>query len=68
MALIPVKTCKVSSNDTVPLIYLPKDIRRILDLEKGTKILLYVDEDQKKLIIEKLPSVESLTQKRKRPR
>ena len=65
MTLIPVKTCKVSSNDSVPLIYLPKDVREILGLEKGVKVLLSVDEDRKKLIIEKLPLIESLTQKRK---
>ncbi len=57
MTLIPVKTCKVSSNDSVPLIYLPKDIRDILGFEKGDKILLYVDQDCKRLVVEKLPQI-----------
>jgi len=57
LALIPVKTCKISSNDSVPLIYLPKDIREILGFEKGVKILLYVDEDCKRLVVEKLPQI-----------
>ena len=57
MALVPVKICKISSNDTVPLIYLPKDIREILGLEKGIKVLLYVDESCKRLVIEKLPQI-----------
>jgi len=57
VALIPVKTVKISSNDTVPLIYLPKDIREILGFEKGVKILLYVDESCKRLVVEKLPPI-----------
>jgi bifunctional DNA-binding transcriptional regulator/antitoxin component of YhaV-PrlF toxin-antitoxin module len=55
--LIPVQICKISSNDTVPLIYLPKEVQEILGLRKGTKILLYVDEERKRLVIEKLPAI-----------
>lgn len=57
--LVPVKTVKISSNDTVPIIYVPKEIRQILGLRKGVKILLYVDHDLKHLVIEKIPSMKN---------
>ena len=56
-SLVPVKIVKISSNDTVPIIYVPKEIRQILGLKKGVKILLYVDHDLKHLVIEKIPSM-----------
>ena len=57
MPLIPVKTVKISSNDSVPIIYVPKDVQKILGFEKGVKLLLYVDEDCKRLVVEKLPTI-----------
>jgi len=53
--LIPVKTVKISSNDTVPIIYVPKDVRN-LGFEKGVRVLLSVD-GQGRLIVEKLPQI-----------
>jgi len=55
LTLIPVKTVKISSNDTVPMIYIPKDLRD-LGFEKGIKVLLSVD-DQGRLVVEKVPSI-----------
>ena len=57
MNLYPVKICTISSNDGIPLIYIPKDVRQILGLEKGVRILLYVDQDSKRLVVEKLPQI-----------
>jgi AbrB family looped-hinge helix DNA binding protein len=53
--LVPIKIVKVSSNDTVPLIYLPKEVRQRLDLEKGDKVIMYVDVEGSRLVIEKIP-------------
>ena len=46
------KVVKVSSNDTVPMIYLPKDIRELLGLKKGTYVVLRVE--GQRLIVERL--------------
>jgi len=53
---IPIKIVKVSSNDTVPLVYLPKEVRERLDLEKGDKVIMYVDVDGSRLLIKKVCS------------
>jgi AbrB family looped-hinge helix DNA binding protein len=43
---------KVSSNDSVPLIYIPKEVREALGLIKGVYAKLTVKDN--KLIVEKL--------------
>jgi AbrB family looped-hinge helix DNA binding protein len=43
---------KVSSNDSVPLIYIPKEVRETLGLMKGTYAKLTIKDG--KLVIEKL--------------
>lgn len=48
---IPVKITTVCSNDTWPLIYLPKQAIEKLGLIKGTKVLLLIDENGR-LVIE----------------
>lgn len=58
--LVPVKIVKVSSNDSVPLIYLPKEVRERLDLEKGDKVIMYINVDGSRLIIEKISPVSGL--------
>jgi len=57
LALIPVKTVKISSNDSVPIIYVPKDVQKILGFEKGIKLLLLIDGEHKRLVIEKIPPI-----------
>jgi len=43
------KIVKISSNDSVPMIYLPKKIRQALKLEKGVYVRLLAQDD--KLIV-----------------
>ena len=57
MPLIPVKTVKISSNDSVPIIYVPKDVQKILGFQKGIKLLLLIDGEHKRLVIEKIPPI-----------
>jgi len=57
--LTPIQVVKVTSNDTTPLIYLPIEIRRILDIKKGDRLLLYVDSTGR-LVAEKVPPVTRL--------
>jgi len=52
--LIPIRIVKVTSNDTSPLIYLPADVRRVLKIKKGDRLLLSVDRELKRLIAEKV--------------
>jgi len=52
--LIPIKVSKVSTNDDWPLIYLPKEAIKRLDLKKGDKVILYLNLDGSRLIIEKV--------------
>jgi antitoxin component of MazEF toxin-antitoxin module len=54
---VPIKIVKVSSNDSVPLIYLPKEATEMLDLKKGDKAFVYVDVANSRLIIEKAKAV-----------
>jgi len=55
--LILIRVSKISSNDSSPLIYLPKEVRRALDLKKGDRVMLYVDPHSKRLVIEKVPAL-----------
>lgn len=55
--VVPIKIVKVSSNDSVPLIYLPKEATEMLDLRKGDKAFVYVDVANSRLIIEKAKAV-----------
>jgi len=54
VGLKPIRISKVTSNDTVPLIYIPKEARALLGLEKGTKVVIYVEEQHGRLVIEPL--------------
>jgi len=57
MKLVPIKIVKISSNDGVALIYLPKEIRE-LGFVKGMKVMLYInEEDRNQMLVEKLPEV-----------
>lgn len=47
-----VKVVRITSNDGTPLIYIPKDVRRALKLEKGTYVKMIIQDN--KLIIEPL--------------
>jgi len=44
------KIVKISSNDSVPMIYLPKNIRKVLKLEKGVYVRLLA-KDNKLIVI-----------------
>lgn len=52
--LIPIKIAKVTSNNDWPLIYLPADAKRLLGLEKGVRVLIYVDPEGESLVIKKV--------------
>jgi len=52
MEIVPPKIVKVSSNDGVELIYLPKVVREALGLRKGVYVKLSVQDG--KLIVEPL--------------
>jgi len=52
--LVPIKIVKVTSNDNTPLIYLPVEVRRVLGLGKGDRVLLYIDSATRRLVIEKI--------------
>jgi len=47
---IPVKITKVCSNDSWPLIYLPKEVVKKLGLTIGKKVLLELTEDGKLIV------------------
>jgi hypothetical protein len=49
---IPIKVAKITSNDTQPLIYLPKCLSEI-GFSRGSKVLLKLDQNGR-LIIEKI--------------
>lgn len=49
-----VRISKISSNNSTPLIYLPKKVVKLLGLRKGVEVKLMIDVESKKLIIEKL--------------
>jgi bifunctional DNA-binding transcriptional regulator/antitoxin component of YhaV-PrlF toxin-antitoxin module len=59
-ALLPIKVVKVSANDGVPLIYLPVDVRRALNIKKGDRLLLFLDLRQRQLIARKVAGANQL--------
>ena len=52
--LVPIKVGRVTSNDEWPLIYIPAEAIRKLGLRKGARIIMLIDAEQKRLIIQKL--------------
>jgi bifunctional DNA-binding transcriptional regulator/antitoxin component of YhaV-PrlF toxin-antitoxin module len=54
---IPIKVVKVSSNDTVPLVYIPKELARILKVAKGDKLMFSFNNKTREVIIEKIEQV-----------
>jgi len=53
---VPVRVVKITSNDHQELIYLPRRLRR-LGFVKGRHVLLKVDAEKRRLILELLPEV-----------
>jgi len=49
-----IRVSRITSNDTQPLVYLPKRLEK-LDLKKGVRVLLKWDRERRRLIIEPLP-------------
>jgi len=43
---IPIKVARICSNDTWPLLYLPKAAIEELGLRKGVKVLLSINDDK----------------------
>jgi len=62
--IIPIKIATVTSNDSVTLIYLGKRVEQLLNLKKKDRVILYVDKKRKRLIVEKIPPVESVEEGR----
>lgn len=52
--LIPIRMTRVTSNDRAPLIYLPKEARRLLGLEIGVPVVIYVDLKSNALIVKRI--------------
>jgi bifunctional DNA-binding transcriptional regulator/antitoxin component of YhaV-PrlF toxin-antitoxin module len=52
--LIPIKMTRVTTNDRAPMLYLPREARRLLGLEVGTPVVIYVDVDRKALVVMKV--------------
>jgi hypothetical protein len=50
----PVAITKVSSNDTVPMVYIVKEAQKRTGLERGMRVMLSVDKEGR-LIIERIP-------------
>jgi len=55
--IVLVKISKVCSNDSVPLVYLPKKVVKLLGLEKGVEVKMLVDLENRRFIVEKLEEV-----------
>jgi len=53
---VPVKIAKITSNDEQELVYLPRRLRK-LGFVKGRFVLLKVDAEKRRLILELLPEV-----------
>lgn len=52
--LIPIRLTKISTNDKAPIIYLPKEARKLLGLEVGTPVLILVDARNQALVIKRI--------------
>jgi len=50
----PPSIVKVSSNDSIPLIYFPKKIRESFGLKKGDYFAIFMDSTEKRLILQKV--------------
>ena len=53
---VPVRVAKITSNDHQELIYLPRRLRR-LGFVKGRFVLIKVDAEKRRLVLELLPEV-----------
>ena len=49
-----VRVSKITSNDGQELIYIPREIVKRLGYQKGTRILIKVEKETGRIIIEKL--------------
>ncbi|RLE53102.1 MAG: hypothetical protein DRJ30_07170 [Candidatus Methanomethylicota archaeon] len=49
--LIPIRVGKISSNDSWPLLYIPKLAIEVLGLRKGRKVLILIDRANASLVI-----------------
>lgn len=50
---IPIRASKVSSNNSSLLIYLPRTLIRILEIEKGDFLNVFADVENNRIILEK---------------
>ncbi|MEM3884381.1 MAG: hypothetical protein QXF74_04625 [Nitrososphaerota archaeon] len=55
--LVLVKVSKITSNDSTPLLYIPKKVVRALGLRKGIEVKLLIDPEAGRLIVEKLEPI-----------
>ena len=58
--LTPIKIVKVTSNDTMLLVYLPSEIRKSLGLTKGNKLIFYVNKSLTRIVLEKIRDSEEI--------
>ena len=49
--LVPIRISKISSNRRQELVYIPKKAVRMLELRKGTDVVIYMDTKERCLII-----------------
>lgn len=52
--LIPIRMTKVTTNDRAPMLYLPKEARRLLGLDVGIPVVIYVDVENRALVVKKV--------------
>ena len=52
--LVLVKVAKITSNDSWPLLYLPKKVIKALGLRRGVEVKLFMDIENGRLIVERL--------------
>jgi len=56
---------KVSANDSVPLIYFPKEVREIFGIRKGDYLAISIDLAENQLLLKKLKLPKMTSQNRR---
>jgi hypothetical protein len=62
---IPIRTAKITSNDSQEMLYLPQLLRKF-GFKKGVMVLLKID-SKGRLVVEKIPELTTLEPKGERP-
>ena len=52
---LPIRLSKISSNDRQPLVYIPVEAMKMLNLKRGDNVIIYVDSAENALVIKPIP-------------